>query len=143
MEMTLDFIEQHNLSLTKKNDANDENIASTEKLLMYKRVGQYDYPRDNETNNKLYNNKARINMYVHPDIQDQDFKIKLIHGETKIFLDCNGKEHATFDFNKMFQVPNANIDLNKDELYPFFINEAAYYEKGFGFAVAKKCEVEF
>ena len=143
VEMTLDFIEQHNLSLTKKNDANDENIASTEKLLMYKRVGQYDYPRDNETNNKLYNNKARINMYVHPDIQDQDFKIKLIHGETKIFLDCNGKEHATFDFNKMFQVPNANIDLNKDELYPFFINEAAYYEKGFGFAVAKKCEVEF
>ena len=36
-----------------------------------------------------------------------------------------------------------NIDVNKDELYPFFINEAAYYEKGFGFAVGKKCIVEF
>ena len=38
---------------------------------------------------------------------------------------------------------NANVDESKDELYPFFINEAAYYEKGFGFAVAKKCIVEF
>eukprot|EP00943_MAST-04B_sp_MAST-4B-sp1_P004349 g4349.t1 len=140
VEMVLDFIEQHNISLAN-NTSN--NISIKQKLVMYKRVGQYDYPRDNNSNNKLYNNKGRINMYIHPNIQDKDFKIRLIHGETKIFLDCNGKESATFDFNKMVQVPNANIDVNKDELYPFFINEAAYYEKGFGFAVGKKCIVEF
>ena len=58
----------------------------------------------------------------------------LEHGKTNIFLDCNGKNDDTFDLNKMVLAPNANVDESKDELYPFFINEAAYYEKGFGFA---------
>ena len=76
-------------------------------------------------------------------LQDMDFQVKLEHGKTNIFLDCNGKNDDTFDLNKMVLAPNANVDESKDELYPFFINEAAYYEKGFGFAVAKKCIVEF
>ena len=140
VEMVLDFIENHNLSL-QRNLTKDLNVAK-QTLIMYKRVGQYDYPRE-AASNALYNNSGRILSYIHPDIQDMDFQVKLENGKTNIFLDCNGKNEDTFDLNKMVLAPNANVDESKDELYPFFINEAAYYEKGFGFAVAKKCVVEF
>ena len=88
---------------------------------------------------------ARLSSQLHFKLLKKNDQTILIYNAilNSEFLDCNGKIEDTFDLSKMVLAPNANVDESKDELYPFFINEAAYYEKGFGFAVAKKCVVEF
>lgn len=58
---------------------------------------------------------------VHPNLQDKDY-IKLKKGDP-LFITLEGE----------------SIVYDKDEeIYPLFINEAAYYEKGFAMCLTQK-----
>ncbi|XP_026876258.1 N-acyl-aromatic-L-amino acid amidohydrolase (carboxylate-forming) A [Electrophorus electricus] len=72
-----------------------------------------DYPRDTETQNPL--------AVIHPQLQDQDFC--LLQRGDPLFLTFSG-ETVGYD--------------EEEPLHPFFINEAAYYEKGIAFHLARK-----
>ncbi|XP_072319545.1 N-acyl-aromatic-L-amino acid amidohydrolase (carboxylate-forming) B-like [Eucyclogobius newberryi] len=71
-----------------------------------------DYPRDPET--------GQLVAAVHPELQDNDFKL-LQHGDP-IFMSFTGD----------------TVNYEGEELYPFFINECAYYEKKIAFHLAKR-----
>lgn len=72
-----------------------------------------DYPRDPET--------GKPSAAVHPQLQDGDFCL-LQHGDP-VFLTFSGE---TLNYEE------------EEELHPVFINEAAYYEKGIAFHLARK-----
>uniref|UniRef100_A0A8C1N8W1 N-acyl-aromatic-L-amino acid amidohydrolase n=1 Tax=Cyprinus carpio TaxID=7962 RepID=A0A8C1N8W1_CYPCA len=76
-----------------------------------------DYPRDSETH--------VITAAVHPNLQDRDFC--LLHPGDPMFLSFSGE---TLRYK------------GKEALYPFFINEGAYYEKGIALSLARKRRVE-
>ncbi|KAK2863159.1 hypothetical protein Q5P01_002692 [Channa striata] len=79
-------------------------------------VKHVDYPRDNETHN--------ITAAIHPQLQDQDFC--LLCPEDPLFQTFSG-ETLRYKGN--------------EPLYPFFINECAYYEKGIALSLARKKRV--
>lgn len=84
---------------------------------IYDHVALVDYPRDV---------KGELAAMVHKNRQDKDFQ-KIKKGEP-IFMTFDGK---TINYK------------DKEELYTLFINEAAYYEKGFAMCLAKKIEHRF
>lgn len=71
-----------------------------------------DYPRDPET--------RELTAAIHPQLQDNDFK--LLHRGDPMFMSFTGD----------------TVKYEGEELYPFFINECAYYEKRIAFHLAKK-----
>lgn len=71
-----------------------------------------DYPRNPET--------SEITAAIHPQLQDNDFK--LLQRGDPIFMSFTGE----------------TVNYEGEELYPFFINECAYYEKRIAFHLAKK-----
>ncbi|XP_042341332.1 N-acyl-aromatic-L-amino acid amidohydrolase (carboxylate-forming) B-like [Plectropomus leopardus] len=71
-----------------------------------------DYPRDPTTN--------EITAAIHPDLQDNDFK--LLKPGDPTFLSFSGE----------------TVKHEGEELYPVFVNESAYYEKKIAFHLAKK-----
>ncbi|XP_030609421.1 N-acyl-aromatic-L-amino acid amidohydrolase (carboxylate-forming) B-like [Archocentrus centrarchus] len=79
-------------------------------------VRHIDYPRDSETHN--------ITAAIHPHLQDQDFC--LLHPEDPLFQTFSGQ---TLRYQ------------GSEPLYPFFINECAYYEKGIALSLARKRRV--
>ncbi|XP_074517994.1 N-acyl-aromatic-L-amino acid amidohydrolase (carboxylate-forming) B-like isoform X2 [Halichoeres trimaculatus] len=79
---------------------------------VYTLVKNIDYPRD-ETHN--------ITAAIHPQLQDRDFC--LLHPEDPLFQTFSGE---TLRFK------------GKEPLYPFFINESAYYKKGIALSLARK-----
>ena len=50
-----------------------------------------------------------------------------------VFLGADGKTTIKFDRKK-----HGNVDDDELPLYPFFINEAAYYEKKIAFGLVRK-----
>ena len=71
-----------------------------------------DFPRDENGN---------ITAMVHPSLQDKDYT-KLKKGDP-LFITLEGE----------------SINYEKDEeVYPLFVNEAAYYEKGFAMCLTEK-----
>ncbi|KAM4713823.1 N-acyl-aromatic-L-amino acid amidohydrolase (carboxylate-forming) B-like isoform 2-T2 [Anableps anableps] len=76
-------------------------------------VKNIDYPRDGETRN--------ITATIHPHLQDRDFC--LLQPGDPLFQTFSG-ETLTYKGN--------------EPLYPFFINECAYYEKGIALSLARK-----
>ncbi|XP_073329948.1 N-acyl-aromatic-L-amino acid amidohydrolase (carboxylate-forming) B-like [Pagrus major] len=76
-----------------------------------------DYPRDPTTN--------EITAAIHPQLQDNDFK--LLRPGDPVFLTFSGE----------------TVKHEGEELYPFFINECAYYEKKIAFHLAKKTTLTF
>uniref|UniRef100_A0A3Q3J9D8 N-acyl-aromatic-L-amino acid amidohydrolase n=1 Tax=Monopterus albus TaxID=43700 RepID=A0A3Q3J9D8_MONAL len=79
-------------------------------------VKHIDYPRDSET--------RTITAAIHPQLQDQDFCL----------LRPGGPLFQTFS--------GETLRYKGDEpLYPFFINECAYYEKGIALSLARKRQV--
>ncbi|XP_067303808.1 N-acyl-aromatic-L-amino acid amidohydrolase (carboxylate-forming) B-like, partial [Pseudorasbora parva] len=80
-------------------------------------VRSMDYPRDPQTH--------MISAAVHPQLQDRDFC--LLRPGDPVFLTFSGE---TLRYR------------GKEALYPFFINEAAYYEKGVALSLARKRRVE-
>lgn len=75
-------------------------------------VKSIDYPRNPDTN--------ELTAAIHPQLQDNDFK--LLRRGDPIFKSFTGE----------------TVNYEGEELYPFFINEAAYYEKKIAFHLAKK-----
>ncbi|KAL6466668.1 hypothetical protein MHYP_G00244720 [Metynnis hypsauchen] len=84
---------------------------------VYTLVKNIDYPRDPHTHT--------IIAAVHPDLQDRDFC--LLHPGDPMFLSFSGE---TLRYK------------GKEPLYPFFINESAYYEKAVALSLAKRRKVE-
>ncbi|XP_076144429.1 N-acyl-aromatic-L-amino acid amidohydrolase (carboxylate-forming) B-like [Alosa pseudoharengus] len=79
-------------------------------------VKNIDYPRDPET--------RAITAAIHPDLQDRDFC--LLHPGDPLFLSFSGE---TLRYK------------GKEPLYPFFVNECAYYEKGIALSLARRRRV--
>ncbi|KAL6118614.1 acy3 [Pungitius sinensis] len=79
-------------------------------------IKHIDYPRDGETRN--------ITAAIHPQLQDRDFC--LLRPEDPLFQTFSG-ETLRYEGN--------------EALYPFFINEGAYYEKGIALSLARKRRV--
>ena len=86
-------------------------------VTIYDHVALVDYPRDA---------KGELTAMVHQNRQDKNFQ--KIGKNEPIFMAFDGK---TINYK------------GKENLYTLFINEAAYYEKGFAMCLAKKVEHSF
>ncbi|XP_029010148.1 N-acyl-aromatic-L-amino acid amidohydrolase (carboxylate-forming) B-like [Betta splendens] len=83
----------------------------------YVRLESVDYPRDPKT--------GEITAAIHPQLQDNDFK--LLRRGDPIFQSFSGE----------------TLKHKGEELYPFFVNECAYYEKKVAFLLARKVTLTF
>ncbi|KAJ8416482.1 hypothetical protein AAFF_G00357700 [Aldrovandia affinis] len=83
---------------------------------VYAMVKNIDYPRDMETHS--------ITAAIHPQLQDHDFC--LLHPGDPLFLTFSGKTETY---------------KGVEPLYPFFVNECAYYEKGIALSLARRKRV--
>ncbi|XP_074554497.1 N-acyl-aromatic-L-amino acid amidohydrolase (carboxylate-forming) B-like [Halichoeres trimaculatus] len=83
----------------------------------YAPVKIVDYPRDPATN--------EITAAIHPQLQDSDFM--LLQPGDPTFLSFSGE----------------TVKHEGEALYPFFVNECAYYEKKIAFHLGKKITLTF
>lgn len=89
-------------------------------------VRAVDYPRSAD---------GQLAGFIHPKLQGGDFKAPLRRGDPA-FLGTDGE--TTIPWNPKRA---AEDDAEEEEaLYPFFINEAAYYEKGIAFSLARRTQ---
>uniref|UniRef100_A0A4W5Q9I0 N-acyl-aromatic-L-amino acid amidohydrolase n=1 Tax=Hucho hucho TaxID=62062 RepID=A0A4W5Q9I0_9TELE len=86
------------------------------KVDVYTMVKNVDYPRDFETRG--------ITAAIHPQLQDRDFC--LLRPNDPVFQTFSGE---TLKYT------------GTEPLYPFFINECAYYEKGIALSLARQRSV--
>ncbi|NET02922.1 MAG: aspartoacylase [Sphaerospermopsis sp. SIO1G1] len=93
-----------------------KNICTTNSLTIYKSINAVDYPRDKN---------GEIQAMIHPQLQFKDYQ-PLYPGDP-IFLTLEGKK-ISYE--------------GKSIVYPIFINEAAYYEKGIAMYFSYKQEIE-
>ena len=75
---------------------------------------------------------------IHPQMQGRDFT-PLSIGDP-VFVDIEGKSIIPYDPSHPFWATQKNFPGFDEPLYPFFINEAAYYESNIAFALATKTE---
>jgi succinylglutamate desuccinylase len=118
LALTLDYVHAHNLAIAAGSPSAWRRAA----VPVYEAVRTVDYPR--------YADDNTISAMVHPSIQGRDFTT-LKPGEPA-FLTMEG---ATVGFE-----PTDEEVSSGEVCYPFFINEAAYYEKGIAFMVAHRVE---
>jgi succinylglutamate desuccinylase len=109
----LDYIQAHNTSLSGGKRGRTTEV----KVPVFKRLCQIDYPR--EENGDLL-------AMVHPDLQCSDFKEIKDGSPLFLNLDCT---------TRMFSKQEHGIESDV-AVYPFFVNEAAYYEKGIALMLA-------
>ncbi|MBD2292494.1 aspartoacylase [Anabaena sphaerica FACHB-251] len=81
-------------------------------LTLYQSIGAVDYPR---------NEDGEIQAMIHPQLQFRDYEP--LHPGEPIFL--------TFEDEEIFYEGESTV-------YPIFINEAAYYEKGIAMYLSQK-----
>jgi aspartoacylase len=96
---------------------NSNIIDMDRKITIYDHVKLVDFPR---------NSDGELTAMVHPDRQDRDF-CQINKGDA-MFLSFDG-ETIVYD--------------GDESLYGLFINEAAYYEKGFAMCLARKIEYTY
>ena len=89
-----------------------KDLPKNNTLTVYKSIGVIDYPR---------NEVGEIQAMIHPRLQFQDYEP--LHPGDPIFLTFTGEE--------IFYQGNSTV-------YPIFINEAAYYEKGIAMHISEK-----
>lgn len=87
-------------------------LQSDRTLTFYQYVGAIDYPR---------NEHGEIQAMIHPQIQGRDYEP--LHPGNPVFL--------TFDNQAIAYEGESTV-------YPIFINEAAYYEKGIAMCLTQK-----
>jgi len=104
----------HLLDFIEKENSGDE-LGLEKTLEIYDHEVLVDYPRNEE---------GDIVAMVHQERQDKDFT--LIKQDDPLFL----------------TLENETVLYDGEERYTIFINEAAYYEKGFAMTLAKKKVVE-
>jgi aspartoacylase len=98
----------------RSNQGRIENIDST--LTIYRYMGTMDFPR---------NEHGEIKAMIHPQLQFQDYQP--LHPGEPIFITFDGKAIAY---------------EGTSTVYPIFINEAAYYEKGIAMCLTEKQQIE-
>jgi aspartoacylase len=100
--------------LERSNQGIIETINSP--LTVYRNEGVIDFPR---------NEHGEIKAMIHPQLQFQDYQA--LHPGDPIFLTFDGKAIAY---------------TGTSTVYPIFINEAAYYEKGIAMCLTEKQQLE-
>ncbi|GAX42472.1 aspartoacylase [Tolypothrix sp. NIES-4075] len=100
--------------LERSNQGIIENINSP--LTVYRYGGVIDFPR---------NEHGEIKAMIHPQLQFKDYQA--LHPGDPIFL--------TFDGQAIAYAGSSTV-------YPIFINEAAYYEKGIAMCLTEKQQLE-
>ena len=103
----------HLLDFIEKENKN-EDLNLPKEIEIYEHKSLLDYPRDES---------GDIVAMVHQDRQDRDYT--LINTNDPLFLTLDGE----------------TIRYRGEPLYTLFVNEAAYYEKGFAMTLAKKIKV--
>ncbi len=93
-----------------------KNLPKNHTLTVYKSIGIVDYPR---------NENGEIQAMIHPQLQFRDYEP--LHPGDPIFLTFAGEE-ILYQGNSI--------------VYPIFINEAAYYEKGIAMHISQKELIE-
>jgi aspartoacylase len=84
-------------------------------LICYEYIEKIDYPR---------NENGEIQAMIHPHLQFKDYEV--LHPGDPMFL--------TFDGQTISYEGNSTV-------YPIFINEAAYYEKGTAMCFTEKHQI--
>ncbi|MDX2239538.1 MAG: aspartoacylase [Leptolyngbyaceae cyanobacterium bins.302] len=90
---------------------NQGHAANQNELTVYQHLKTIDYPKDNQGN---------LLGMIHPQLQGQDYQP--LHPGDPIFITFNGQT--------LYYEGNSTV-------YPIFINEAAYYEKGIAFCLTE------
>ena len=90
-------------------------LSTPPSFTKYSAIGTVDYPR---------NEQGEIRAMIHPQLQFQDYQP--LHPGNPIFI--------TFDGEEIFYQGDQTV-------YPVFINEAAYYEKGTAMCLTKQLTV--
>merc|ERR1712157_533028 len=93
----------------------------------FRRASTITYPQDTATGQT---------MMIHPRLQGRDFTPISI-GDP-VFVDLSGDSVIPFSPSHPFWETQEDFPGFEEPLYPFSINEAAYYEKNVAFALAKK-----
>ena len=113
--LALDYVHGHNLAIS----AGDASAWAKASVPVYEAVRTVDYPRYED---------GTISAMCHPAIQGNDF-CEVRRGDP-IFLSMGGEPIG-------FEPKEEDAG---ETTYPFFVNEAAYYEKGIAFMVAHRAE---
>lgn len=117
LELCLEFLEKYNRGVQ----------FPTSTLTMFEYFSWIKLPRDED---------GIIDAVLHPDIQDQDYK--RITYDTSIFQKFDG---TVLKLRDVATGESGHLGRNETEdLYPIFINEAAYYEKNKSFLMCKRVE---
>ena len=93
-----------------------KNLLKNNTLTVYRSIGMIDYPRSED---------GEIQAMIHPQLQFRDYE-PLYPGEP-MFMTFSGEEI---------------VYKGNDIVYPIFINEAAYYEKGIAMHISQKELIE-
>jgi len=118
----LDYIEAHNQRITQLKRSPSSGQATTyKKIKVFQNMHYVKYPRDDD---------GELIGMIHPKLQWQDWK-ELKNGQP-LFAMFDGSADRLFDSSK----------YESGAVYPFFINEAAYYEKDIAFMLARKVSVD-
>ena len=123
----LDFIETHNAGLASRPSDGKRGRGEVEKeITVFQLVGHVDYPRDDD---------GELLGLIHPTRQGADFK-PIKEGDAAFLMHDGSVQN--------FEVAQCGAlaleEASKGNLYSFFVNEAAYYEKKMAFMVAKKVQ---
>jgi aspartoacylase len=113
VQATLNYVELYNQSLSS---TSKRIVSSAEPLLVYQRIGNVDYPRDVG---------GEIQAMIHPHLQSRDYQP--LHPGDPMFL--------TFAGETILYAGDVTV-------YPVFINEAAYYEKGIAMCFTEQVSLE-
>ncbi|MEH2044242.1 aspartoacylase [Nostoc sp.] len=101
---------------------NQGNVPQTSNhLTLYKYIGTVDYPRSDAYGGLRL--RGEIQAMIHPQLQFRDYEP--LHPGDPMFLTFEGKD--------IFYEGESTV-------YPIFINEAAYYEKGIAMYLSQKQE---
>ena len=106
----LDYVHAHNLAIA----AGASGAWKRTTVPVYEALRSVDYPRYED---------GTLSAMIHPSLQGHDFSE--LHKGDPAFLTMSGQ---TLGFE-----PSADEAASGLPTYPFFINEAAYYEKGIAF----------
>ena len=137
----LDAIETRNKVLEKdknkykpSNDTDLEVVSVSIPFFQAAECRPVDYPKSEIIVDG--NRMSKIIGIIHPSFQGMDYLQKLTN-ETNIFIGLDGTTEYKFDEENMTLGEDDEI-RSKKNFYPFFINEAAYNEKGIAFCLAFK-----
>lgn len=121
----LDYVEKHNQAIHAAKTSADGVLTTPESVEVFQRYSEIDYPRDAS---------GELIGMVHPTLQAKgDFQA--ISPGDPLFLKFTGEE-------VLFTDPILSDGLGH-VFYPFFVNEAAYYEKKIAMILGIKKVVTF